>query len=90
LDLPATRERKGEVVMKCPSCNQVMLPGVDLCQYCGDDSIPKAIARCPTCGSGNIQRLPKGWKVTKVVALGIFGLGDVHKIFKCLNCGYKW
>ena len=47
-------------------------------------------ARCPTCGLNRIQRFSPGNKVVKIAALGVFGLGDVHKIFKCLNCGYKW
>lgn len=46
--------------------------------------------RCPTCGSERIQRFSPGTKVLKVASFGVFGLGDVHKIFKCLNCGYKW
>jgi len=47
-------------------------------------------ARCPTCGSNRLQRISPGGKVFKIAAVGVFGLGDVHKIFRCLNCGYKW
>ncbi len=46
--------------------------------------------RCPTCHSDRIQRISPSGKVVKIAGLGVFGLGDVHKIFKCLNCGYKW
>lgn len=45
---------------------------------------------CPTCGSTRVDRFSRTWKVTKVATVGVFGLGNVHKIFKCRNCGYKW
>jgi len=91
--------------MKCTNCNKVILPGHNFCQYCGNGLADKTLlpsppgnpkfnvnpdARCPTCGSNRIQRFSPGGKVAKIAAFGVFGLGDVHKIFKCLNCGYKW
>ena len=45
---------------------------------------------CPTCGSNRVERFSRTWKVTKIASVGIFGLGNVHKIFKCKDCGYKW
>lgn len=49
---------------------------------------PKRV--CPTCGSTRVDRFSRTWKVTKVATVGVFGLGNVHKIFKCKDCGYKW
>lgn len=46
--------------------------------------------KCPTCGSERILRIKPGDKAAKIMAFGIFGLGDVHKIFRCTDCGYKW
>lgn len=51
---------------------------------------PNSNPKCPTCSSKNIKRIDPGGKVIKIAALGIFGLGDVHKIFRCKDCGYKW
>lgn len=45
---------------------------------------------CPTCGSNKVQRFSRTWKVTKVASLGVLGLGNMHKIYRCKNCGYKW
>jgi len=89
--------------MKCYKCKEEHLPGCKFCQNCGNDLStltnppPKMKkpgispdAKCPTCGSNNMQRISPGGKTAKVFAFGVFGLGDVHKIFRCLNCGYKW
>jgi len=46
--------------------------------------------KCPTCGSTNVKRFSKGWKVTKIASVGVFGLGNVTKIFECKDCGFKW
>jgi ribosomal protein L37AE/L43A len=45
---------------------------------------------CPTCGSTNVQRFSRTWKVTKIASVGVLGLGNVHKTMHCRNCGYKW
>jgi predicted RNA-binding Zn-ribbon protein involved in translation (DUF1610 family) len=45
---------------------------------------------CPTCGSIRVARFSRTWKVTKIASVGVLGLGNVHKIFKCKDCGYKW
>lgn len=50
----------------------------------------KAHPACPSCGSDSIKRFSRTWKVTKIASVGAFGLGNVHKIFKCKSCGYKW
>ena len=86
--------------MRCNQCEKLNPPRNLFCQHCGAGLVmypPKIAknyispdARCPTCGSNNIQRISPGGKATKIVAFGVFGLGDVHKIFRCLNCGYKW
>ena len=55
-----------------------------------EGSIIKHPRVCPTCGSHNVGRFSRTWKVTKIASFGIFGLGNVHKIFKCHNCGFKW
>ena len=50
----------------------------------------KPQAHCPACGSDHVGRFSRTWKVTKIMSVGPLGLGNVHKIFKCKNCGYKW
>jgi predicted RNA-binding Zn-ribbon protein involved in translation (DUF1610 family) len=45
---------------------------------------------CPTCGSTNVTRFSRSWKVTKIASVGVLGLGNVHKTMHCRNCGYKW
>lgn len=64
-------------------------PNNETC-WASRNGFTKNIAKCPTCGSERIVRISPGGKVFKIAALGIFGLGDVHKIFRCLSCGYKW
>ena len=50
---------------------------------------PVCVPKCPTCGSTNVQKISgaKRWLTT-----GLFGLasGDLGKIMRCKNCGYKW
>jgi predicted RNA-binding Zn-ribbon protein involved in translation (DUF1610 family) len=53
-------------------------------------AVVQPVPRCPSCGSTNIARFSRAWKVTKIASVGVFGLGNVHKIFQCHNCGYKW
>lgn len=55
-----------------------------------DGPVKTEVPHCPSCGSTDIQRFSRSWKVTKVATVGVFGLGNVHKIFHCENCGYKW
>jgi len=92
--------------MECYKCKEENPRGTGFCQNCGNDlstlrnpppkkkksdiSHISPDAKCPTCGSNNLQRFSPGNKVVKIAAFGVFGLGDVHKIFRCLNCGYKW
>jgi len=56
----------------------------------GGGTAGKPVRVCPTCGSTRVERFSRTWKVTKIASVGVFGLGNVHKIFKCKDCGYKW
>ena len=90
--------------MICPKCDEYYDDDFKSCPHCrkfsesqngwsnasGSPSPAPGEPCCPTCGSDRIVRFSKSVKVTKVATLGVFGLGNVHKIFKCRNCGYKW
>lgn len=51
--------------------------------------IPKE-AKCPTCGSTNLERILPGSKVGAALTFGLFSLGHLSKTFLCRNCKYKW
>jgi len=89
--------------MICPKCDKYYADDYKRCPHClrssshsnpwpSSPQIDSQPAKrcCPTCGSDRVVRFSRGVKVTKVATLGVFGLGNVHKIFKCKNCGYKW
>lgn len=50
-------------------------------------SIPKA--KCPTCGSDDIEKISFVSKAVGGYMWGIFS-SNVRNTFKCNNCGYKW
>ena len=45
---------------------------------------------CPICNSTNLSKITTTKKVAKIVAFGIFGMGDNGKTWKCNNCGSKF
>ena len=47
-------------------------------------------AKCPTCGSRNIEKISLKNKVGAGALFGFFAIGHIGKTFKCHNCGYKW
>jgi len=51
--------------------------------------IPKE-AKCPTCGSSDLERILPGSKVGAALTFGLFSLGHLSKTFLCRNCKYKW
>lgn len=46
-------------------------------------------ARCPTCGSKNIQKISLASKAVGGYMFGIFS-SNIRNTFKCNACGYKW
>lgn len=46
--------------------------------------------KCPICGSTNLSKITNTKKVTKILAFGVFGMGDNGKTWKCNNCGSKF
>lgn len=46
--------------------------------------------KCPTCGSGHLERITLGSKGIAALLVGVFSLGHISKTFHCKNCGYKW
>lgn len=55
------------------------------------DKIPKPnTPKCPICGSTNLSKITNTKKVTKILAFGVFGMGDNGKTWKCNNCGSKF
>ncbi len=53
-------------------------------------SRPKQVPKCPICGSENLTRLTTMKKAAKIALVGIYGLGDCGKTWKCNNCGSKF
>lgn len=53
-------------------------------------SRPKHVPKCPICGSENLTRLTTMKKAAKIALVGIYGLGDCGKTWKCNNCGSKF
>lgn len=53
-------------------------------------SRPKHVPKCPICGSENLTRLTTMKKTAKIALVGIYGLGDCGKTWKCNNCGSKF
>lgn len=50
-------------------------------------SAPKA--KCPTCGSTNIQKISATRKVAGMIGFGLFSK-TAKSQFECLDCRYKW
>lgn len=48
------------------------------------------IPKCPVCGSTKLTRISTVSKAAKIYAFGIYGAGDIGKIYKCNNCGVKF
>ena len=46
-------------------------------------------AKCPTCGSTNIEKISTSSKVIGASLFGLFSKNATSQ-FKCKNCGYKW
>ena len=53
-------------------------------------SRPKHVPQYPICGSENLTRLTTMKKAAKIALVGIYGLGDCGKTWKCNNCGSKF
>jgi len=49
-----------------------------------------AIPRCPTCQSGNIEKISIVSKAGSVALVGALAIGKVSKTFKCNSCEYQW
>ena len=49
----------------------------------------KAIPKCPTCGSTNIQRISASSKVGSVFLFGLMSQKVKHQ-WRCNNCKYEW
>ena len=45
---------------------------------------------CPTCGSGNVQRIGNGKKAAAGLSFGVLAAGYVTKTFKCGACRASW
>lgn len=48
------------------------------------------IPKCPICQSTDLSKISMAKKTIKIVAFGIFGMGDNGKTWKCNNCGSKF
>ena len=45
------------------------------------------IPKCPICGSQSLSKIKTTTKVVKIMAFGIFGMGDNGRTWKCNDCG---
>ena len=50
----------------------------------------KHVPKCPICGSENLTRLTTMKKAAKIALVGIYGLENCGKTWKCNNCGSKF
>lgn len=50
----------------------------------------RPMPKCPICGSTNLSKITTAHKVGKVMMLGVFGMGDNGKTWKCDNCGSRF
>ncbi len=48
------------------------------------------VPQCPICGSTNLSKITVGRKAVKIGVLGVFGMGDAGKTWRCNNCGSKF
>lgn len=55
----------------------------------GEETEQQPVAKCPTCGSTNIEVIGAG---TRLMAGAMFGLASKtsRSQFRCKNCGYQW
>lgn len=78
----------------CPKCGCKKLLGENeyFAREVGfvDQPTPKNIPKCPICGSTNLSKITIAQKAGKIALLGIFGMGDNGKTWKCNNCGSKF
>lgn len=47
------------------------------------------VAKCPTCGSDDIEHISTSDKIAGGLMFGLFS-SNVRKTMRCNNCGYKW
>lgn len=50
----------------------------------------KPVPKCPICGSENLAKISSTKKAAKILAFGIFGMGDNGKTWRCKDCGSKF
>ena len=78
----------------CPKCGCKKLLGENeyFAREVGfvDQPTPKNIPKCPICGTTNLSKITIAQKAGKIALLGIFGMGDNGKTWKCNNCGSKF
>ena len=51
--------------------------------------VQKAMPKCPTCGSTNIEKISVGKKIGGSFLFGVFS-SDVRNTMHCKDCGAKW
>lgn len=77
-------ENDREKVLICNKCAEGQV--IEKKESSPHQNIPK----CPICQSTNLSKICTTKKVAKIVAFGIFGMGDNGKTWKCNNCGSKF
>jgi len=55
-----------------------------------DEETEATEPKCPICGSNNLSKITVAHKAGKIVLLGIFGMGDNGKTYRCNHCGSKF
>lgn len=76
----------------CPSCGKDAFTIMkDTSATMKDSSAPRNeyTAKCPTCGSTDVERISATAKVVNIGLFGIFG-NKRKKQFKCKSCRYMW
>jgi predicted RNA-binding Zn-ribbon protein involved in translation (DUF1610 family) len=77
-------------LIKCPHCDKEISSSASSCPHCGNTFAYRP--RCPTCNSGNIEKISTAKKAAYVAGFGILApaFKKVRSQFQCKNCGYKW
>ena len=51
----------------------------------------KRLAKCPICGSTNVNKITIGSRAAKTAVFGVLGaVDDAGKTYKCGNCGSRF
>ena len=80
---------KEDVELVCDKCGKAHTDSVIILEDQHPTRPNNDVAKCPTCGSPQIERIST---LTKATSFGFFGVfsRDFNKTFHCKKCNYRW